>query len=120
MFTISNSRCYVGNGSTIDVILDASAVCDESGKLLYSRSSLRDITSLKRAEQDLRESEKRFKKLLDHSPMGISVCTVDGEVLYVNKKFTQTFGYSLEDIPTFDKWLQLAYPGSAICRIRKI
>lgn len=69
----------------------------------------RDITERKRAEVALRNSEKRLRKLMDHSPMAIAVTHMTGEMEYVNKRFAQTFGYTLEDIPTLDQWLSQAY-----------
>lgn len=41
------------DGGSIDAILNASAVRDESGKILYSRSILRDIRDLKHARDEL-------------------------------------------------------------------
>lgn len=46
------------DGSKIDVSLNADAVRDNAGKILYSMSSLRDITRLKVTEKALRQSQK--------------------------------------------------------------
>lgn len=43
------------DGNEIDVILNASSVKDEQGNILYSYSSLRDVTELNIALQDLEE-----------------------------------------------------------------
>jgi len=38
------------------------------------------------------------------------VADVNGNVIYLNPTFTKIFGYSLEDINTWEKWLKRAYP----------
>ena len=52
------------DGSKIDVSLNVSAVRDEQGNILYSRSIWRDITEFKRAENALREQEESLEKLV--------------------------------------------------------
>ncbi len=53
------------DGTTIDVMLSTSAVRDAKGKILYSRSVLRDITEKKRAEENLRALSNRQEAILD-------------------------------------------------------
>lgn len=48
-------RLRSGSGDVIDVSLNASAVRDGEGRILYSRSVLRDITEIKRAQAESRE-----------------------------------------------------------------
>ncbi len=50
------------DGSKIDVILNASAVRDEHGNVLYSRSAWRDITVRKQAEEKLQEAVKELAR----------------------------------------------------------
>ncbi len=69
-----------------------------------------EMSERKQAELSLSESERRIRKLMDHSPMGIAVTDRSGEVKYLNQKFTELLGYTLEDIPTLDQWWRLAYP----------
>ncbi|MBN2124324.1 MAG: PAS domain S-box protein [Deltaproteobacteria bacterium] len=73
-------------------------------------ASLVDITPRRRSEDQLRESEERFRTLIEHSPLGLSLIGKDGRYKYVNPKFVEIFGYTLEDVPTGREWFQRAYP----------
>jgi PAS domain S-box-containing protein len=67
----------------------------------------------KRAEEELRENEERLQGLMDASPIGISWSDMEGNIKYVNRKFSELFGYTVEDIPTVTEWRRLAYPDPA-------
>jgi PAS domain S-box-containing protein len=62
-----------------------------------------------RAEEALRESEGRLRRVLDGAPTAMVVRASDGEILLVNRAWTEVTGYTREDIPTVDHWLRLAY-----------
>jgi PAS domain S-box-containing protein len=64
----------------------------------------------KRTEEALRESEEKFRTLVINAPVGLSIIAKDGTYEYVNPKFGEMFGYTLEDIPTGRKWFEKAYP----------
>ena len=55
----------------------------------------------------------RFEHLTECSPFGISISNGDLVNEYVNPKFTEIFGYTLEDIPTKGIWFEKAYPDPA-------
>lgn len=84
-------RC--NDGGTRDVSLNVSAVRDPAGKILYSRSILRDITDQKRAETLLRYSEERYRALFDHAPDGFFVTSPDGHYIDVNRAGLCMLGY---------------------------
>ncbi len=52
----------------------------------------------KKAKEALRESERRVRILLDFVPYPIVVFTLDGRVYYLNPAFTETFGWSLDEL----------------------
>ena len=76
----------------------------------------RDITELKKAEEELREyrhrmeelvelrthelkeSEQRYRLVLNASPDPISVYDHQGKITYLNPAFEQTFGWTLEEL----------------------
>jgi PAS domain S-box-containing protein len=80
------------------------------GQLLGFTGIDRDVTERKRAQDTLRESEERFRHISELSPFGISIVEPDGRYIYLNRKFVDIFGYSLEDIPNGDAWFQKAFP----------
>jgi PAS domain S-box-containing protein len=43
-------------------------------------------------------------------PIPLGIFSIDGIVEYFNPAFVNLFGYSLEDVRTFDEWFSKAYP----------
>ena len=66
----------------------------------------------KLVEETLQKSEERFRHMAELSPFPVSIIDSDGRYLYLNKKFTEVFGYTFKDIPSGKDWFQKAYPDS--------
>jgi len=56
--------------------------------------------------------EAKFRATLDASPVPMALNDDAHNITYLNPAFIQTFGYSLEDIPTLADWWARAYPDS--------
>lgn len=81
------------------------------GNLLWLDGVIMDITEHKQAEEELRESNDKFRMLAEKTPLSISVSSdVYGAFEYINQKAVEMFGYTIEDIPTVNDWYLLAYP----------
>ncbi len=71
---------------------------------------VRDITDRKRAEQERENERQKFRTLVDDAPFGIVMVRKDNTYEYVNPKFTEIFGYYLNDIPDGKHWLEKSWP----------
>lgn len=72
----------------------------ENGKPLFMTGIFRDMTDQTRRELALLESEKKYKDLFENSSDLIQIVKPDGNILYVNRTWRETFGYSEEETPT--------------------
>jgi PAS domain S-box-containing protein len=63
----------------------------------------------KRAEDLLKDSEKQFRRAVEEAPIPIIMLAEDGQVLQISRSWTQHTGYSLQDMPNFEAWLNRAY-----------
>ena len=77
---------------------------------------VRDITERLEAEEALRQSELRYRTLVVAAPFGISIIGKNGRYKYLNPKFEEMFGYTLDDIPTGREWFAKAFPDSSYRR----
>ena len=59
------------------------------------------------------EKEQSFKILFSQIPIPLSISDNNGNVIYHNQCYADTFGYTLHDISTVDDWMEKAYPDAA-------
>lgn len=86
------------NGDEKFIELSANLIRNDKGEKVGFRGIVRDVTDKIRTREALEESERRYKTLLDFVPYPIVVFTVDGRVYYLNPAFTETFGWTLEEL----------------------
>jgi PAS domain S-box-containing protein len=97
-------RRFNGSELALEVLLTAIPV--KGRRLLHV--SWRDISARKRAEEALRESEERYRSLVENSNESIFVAQ-DGMLRYVNRAGVQMGGYSEQEV--FSKpFLELIHP----------
>jgi len=77
------SQVYCKNGSIIWISENGRAVRDEGSRLLYYEGTSENITERKQSEETIKESEDKYRRLVEHSPYGI-VIHVQGRMVYIN------------------------------------
>jgi PAS domain S-box-containing protein len=81
---------------------------DKDGNIIGLFGISREITKHKLAERELRESEEKYRGLVERVNDGV-VIVQDGVVKFVNKQMAEMFGYSVEEM--FDtSFINYVYP----------
>ena len=73
----------------------------------------REVEERQRVEGALRESEARFRGIINSSAVAYALNDDHQNVTFLNAEFIRTFGYTLADIPTLADWWPRAYPDPA-------
>lgn len=97
-------------GEKIPIDDSAAPIKDSNGSIIGVVLVFHDISERRKAEHALLESETRFRKLAEYSPFGLSILNPDKTFEYLNPKFTEIFGYDIDEVPTKDIWFKRAYP----------
>jgi two-component system, cell cycle sensor histidine kinase and response regulator CckA len=71
---------------------------DEAGRQIGVQGSERDITERKLAAEALRESEQRFRGLLEHVQLAAAICDADGRIVFVNDYLLDITGWTRQEL----------------------
>ncbi len=71
---------------------------DESGVIIAALCMTRDVTQVRANEERLRESEARFRRLVERAPLGSFLNDAAGNTVYCNPCLAAIFGRPAEEI----------------------
>ena len=87
---------YNKDGSITWVNLQASLV--EIENEAYIQAIVQDINERKRAELKLKESEERYRNLIETVPFSITLIDQQGKIVYCNPAIEKLLGYSRDEL----------------------
>jgi diguanylate cyclase (GGDEF)-like protein/PAS domain S-box-containing protein len=86
------------DGTPIIVTTTSHFIYDKEGKVAGIEGLLIDITERKKAEAALHKSQQEFAGVFRNSPEALVYVDEKGNILNINPRFTELFGYTLEEI----------------------
>ncbi len=87
------------DGTHIFVENSASLIFDEKGNPKYILVIARDVTEQLKLQEELQQSEEKFKKIFQTIPDPVTITSIeDGTYLEVNKAFEETTGYNRDEV----------------------
>ena len=91
-----------GDGKKIHIVSNVVAMFSESGQLIQVKGYVFDDTERKEAEEALKWSEEKYRRLFDEDLTGDFIATLDGKILECNPAFAEIYGF--DTIENALKW----------------
>lgn len=108
------------DGSIVDADISTVVYTDENGET-RTYVSARDMTQKIKTEEALRNSEQRFRALIENSKDVIVLSAPDGNMIYLSPSIKDIFGYEPDELlntPAFDIMHPEEIPGNLAELIR--
>jgi PAS domain S-box-containing protein len=84
------------NGQEFPVEVSFGEIARESGRTFTG--FIRDVSARKRAQENLRRSEQRWRAVFENSAIGVALTDMTGRLLATNSAYQQMLGYSEEEL----------------------
>jgi two-component system, cell cycle sensor histidine kinase and response regulator CckA len=94
---VSDYEMINKNGQQVFMEFTAALMRDAAGNPIGFRGVTRNVTERKLAEKALRESEKRYRTVLEANPDPVVVYDTAGRVVYFNPAFETVFKWQLDE-----------------------
>jgi PAS domain S-box-containing protein len=96
--SVHNLEVHLRNksGEMIHGLFSADIITIEGRPCLLT--VVEDITERKQTEKALKESEERYRAIFENAPVGITLTSMDGRFLTVNRAILNMSGYSSDEI----------------------
>ncbi|MDP1992533.1 MAG: PAS domain S-box protein, partial [Syntrophales bacterium] len=94
---LERTRCKK-DGTRIQVLNQDLILRDKEGKINGMRSTMQDITEQKRVEESLLRERSMVDRIMKTSPAGIIVVNRDGRIIFTNKRATEIYGLSADEM----------------------
>ena len=78
--------------------VSTSQIHDSEGKFIGSVYVAHDINERKKVEEKLKESEEKYRNIIEIANEGILIIDAEVRITYANKKIVETLGYSPEEL----------------------
>jgi PAS domain S-box-containing protein len=88
-------------------------VATPDGKIL---GIFEDVTARAEILRNLSESARTLDRIIEQAPIAMTVTSLDGKLELTNRKFTEVFGYTREDLADLETMARQAYPDEAYRR----
>jgi PAS domain S-box-containing protein len=100
------------DGRLIDVATSPAPIRDANGEVWAVSTIIREITQRKRREQELRESEERFRQLAENIRQVFWICTPSlDRMVYMSGAYEEIWGRSRESVYKDAKsWMDAIHP----------
>ena len=95
------ARLRCKDGSIRNVLIDSSVMFRDGG-FVHTRCFTRDVTERKRLEVSLRQSEARFRGLMEQAPFSVQVFSADGRTVRVNRAWEELWGDTPDQIADYN------------------
>lgn len=90
---------------------------DEIGLLLTNFNLL--VSERKQAEEALRNSEESFRNILENAPIGMSVVSLEGRFMLVNRSLCEIVGYKKKELETLT-FQEITHPEDLASNLAKL
>lgn len=96
--TIDEHKVLLPGGGTGWHQWTNSTILDADGEVIEIQGVGRDVTARRRAEEELRQSEERWRLVFDNSAVGIVVTDTEGRFFATNAVYETMLGYSKDEL----------------------
>lgn len=87
-----------GDGTIAWISVAAAPILDDKGHVSGAVVAVSDIDQQKRTDSNLHLSDERFRRLIEHSTVGMLIGDIQGGISYANPALLSLLGYTPEEV----------------------